>query len=68
MCGDVIKAYSPTLLFEPSESWASGGSLDWTGVLIEPLNKKSLGSYMSDNIFQQPQMTSSTFHPRSPAR
>ena len=52
MCGDVIKAYSTPLLFEPGQSWAYGGGLDWVGVLIGRLNKQVLGSYMAENIFE----------------
>lgn len=64
MCGDVIKAYSTPLLFEPGQSWAYGGGLDWVGILIERLNKQTLGSYMAENIFGPLGMASTTFHPR----
>ena len=64
MCGDVIKAYSTPLLFEPGQSWAYGGGLDWAGILIGRLNKQVLGSYMAENIFEPLGMTNTTFHPK----
>lgn len=64
-CGDVIKAFSTPLVFEPGESWAYGGGLDWAGVIIERLNSTTLGEYMQKNIFDPLGMRHTTFHPDS---
>ncbi|KAF4846593.1 Acyltransferase LovD [Colletotrichum siamense] len=60
--GDVIKAFSTPLVFEPGESWAYGGGLDWAGVIIERLNHMKLGEYMQKNIFDPLGMRHTTFH------
>ncbi|EXF82438.1 beta-lactamase [Colletotrichum fioriniae PJ7] len=64
-CGDVIKAFSTPLIFEPGESWAYGGGLDWAGVVIERLNNTTLGEYMQKNILDPLGMRHTTFHPDS---
>lgn len=62
MCGDVVKAYSMPLLFEPGESWAYGGSLDWAGQVVERLTGQRLGEYMQKNIFSRLEMKNTTFN------
>lgn len=62
-CGDVVKAFSVPLLFEPGEDWAYGGSLDWAGQVIERLNGVTLSEFMDKNIFKPLGLTSTTFHP-----
>lgn len=62
MCGDVVKAYSMPLLFEPGESWSYGGSLDWTGQVVERLTGQRLGEYMQKNIFSRLEMKNTTFN------
>ncbi|KAI1084598.1 beta-lactamase/transpeptidase-like protein [Whalleya microplaca] len=64
-CGDIVKAFSIPLLFEPGESWSYGGSLDWAGVVIERLNLMTLGEYMEKYIFTPLSMKSTTFHPNT---
>ncbi|KAJ4353248.1 uncharacterized protein N0V89_004975 [Didymosphaeria variabile] len=62
MCGDVVKAYSMPLLFEPGESWSYGGGLDWAGQLVERLSGcDRLGIYMEKNIFSKLKMPNTTF-------
>ncbi|RTE71215.1 hypothetical protein BHE90_014373 [Fusarium euwallaceae] len=62
MCGDVVKAYSMPLLFEPGESWAYGGGLDWVGQLIERINGQKLGEFMERGIFARLGMKTTTFN------
>ncbi|KAH7012959.1 beta-lactamase/transpeptidase-like protein [Ilyonectria destructans] len=62
MCGDVVKAYSMPLLFEPGESWSYGGSLDWAGQVVERLTGQRLGEYMQKNIFSRLEMKNTTFN------
>ncbi|KAH7116335.1 beta-lactamase/transpeptidase-like protein [Dactylonectria macrodidyma] len=62
MCGDVVKAFSMPLLFEPGESWSYGGSLDWAGQLVERLTGQPLGEYMEKNIFSRLEMKNTTFN------
>jgi len=63
MSGRVKEAYSLPLLFNPGESWAYGGGVDWAGVLVERLNGNiKLGEYMDRHLFKPLGMNGSTFH------
>jgi methyl acetate hydrolase len=42
--------YAP-LMFDPGERWEYGISIDWIGLLVETISRKSLGTYMQENIF-----------------
>lgn len=60
--GKVLATYSTPLVFEPGSSWQYGGGLDWAGIMVERLSKKSLGDYFDEHIFEPLGMTSTTFH------
>ncbi|KAL3449127.1 beta-lactamase/transpeptidase-like protein [Aspergillus insuetus] len=59
--GDVVRAHSVPLLFEPGTGFVYGGGIDWTGELIARLTNTSLESYLQTHIFQPLNMTSTTF-------
>lgn len=61
--GNVAKACSIPLTFEPGTQWMYGGGHDWAGVLVSRLNGGiTLEEYFSENIFKPLNMNSTTFH------
>jgi CubicO group peptidase (beta-lactamase class C family) len=50
------------LLYEPGTAWSYSVGLDWAGEIVARANNTTLGSYMSQHIFQPLGMNSTTFH------
>lgn len=50
------------LTYEPGTKWHYGMNLDWAGFVLEAITGKSLGEYITENIFIPANMKSCTFH------
>jgi len=59
----ITERYDLPLLFEPGTSWAYGPGIDWSGLLVERLSKRSLEEYMQEHIFRPLGITGITFWP-----
>ena len=44
-------ALATPLLFEPGTAWSYGGGLDWVGLLLERIARKSLGEVLQEEVF-----------------
>ena len=44
-------ALQTPLLFDPGERWEYGINLDWVGKVVEAASGKTLGAYLSENLF-----------------
>ncbi|KAL3466928.1 beta-lactamase/transpeptidase-like protein [Aspergillus heterothallicus] len=64
MGGDVVKAHSVPLLFQPGKGFVYGGGIDWAAELIARLNNTTLEAYLQQHIFAPLTMTSTTFRLR----
>lgn len=62
---DAVEKWNIPLKFAPGQGWYYGVGLDWAGQLIEKLTNKTLGDFMTENLFQPLGMNDSTFHPDS---
>lgn len=47
-----LAAISAPLLFDPGDQWEYGVSTDWVGLAVEAASGMSLGSYMTQHIFE----------------
>jgi CubicO group peptidase (beta-lactamase class C family) len=50
------------LLYQPRTKWIYSVSVDIQGYIVEKLSGKTLGEYMSENIFQPLGMSDTSFH------
>jgi CubicO group peptidase (beta-lactamase class C family) len=51
LIGPVIDAFGVPLLYQPGQGWAYGGSLDWTGLLVERVSGMKLGEFLRQEVF-----------------
>lgn len=51
LTGPVVDAFGVPLLFQPGEGWSYGGSLDWTGLLIERVSGVRFGQFLRQEVF-----------------
>ncbi|KAK1811698.1 hypothetical protein LTR12_013915 [Friedmanniomyces endolithicus] len=58
----VVERFGIPLVYEPGESWAYSGSIDWAGKLVERLTDCSLDEYFK-RLFEPLGATSITFWP-----
>lgn len=49
------------LLFDPGTDWDYGTGIDWAGKMVEQVSGKSLGAYMTENLFTPMGMNSTAF-------
>ncbi len=54
-------ALTTPLLFDPGEQWEYGSNIDWTGLVIEAITGKRLGTVMKERIFEPLGMTTMAF-------
>ncbi|KAK6069066.1 beta-lactamase [Seiridium cupressi] len=57
--------FGTPLLHQPGEGWSYGGSLDWTGQLVEKLSGLTLEEYMKKHIWDPLGLKDITFWPDS---
>ncbi|MBI1250313.1 MAG: serine hydrolase [Alphaproteobacteria bacterium] len=56
------------LIFDPGERWEYGVNTDWAGLLVEAVSGKTLGQFLSENIFLPLGMSSTAFAPNDDMR
>lgn len=63
MSGDILRAFTHPLVFEPGQGWCYGPGIDLAGLMVERATGMRLGAYMSAHIFGPLGMHSCTFQP-----
>jgi CubicO group peptidase (beta-lactamase class C family) len=58
---DLLPRFTAPLVFEPGTGWMYGSGLDFAGLLIERVTKKSLEAYMKENLWGPLGMEDVTF-------
>ncbi|KID60714.1 Beta-lactamase/transpeptidase-like protein, partial [Metarhizium hybridum] len=61
LSGEVVRAHTVPLLFEPGQGWAYGGGIDWAGELVRRLNNMTLEEYLHEHVFKPLGIESITF-------
>ena len=56
------------LAFEPGTAWDYGIGIDWAGKAVEAVSGKTLGAYLSENLFGPLGMRDTGFHIRNDQR
>ncbi|KEY75197.1 hypothetical protein S7711_01637 [Stachybotrys chartarum IBT 7711] len=56
-----IEGYTTPLVFNPSQGWRYGTSLDWAGIVLEAITNQTLAEYAQEHIFDPLGMTSTSF-------
>lgn len=60
---DTVERWNSPLKFTPGQGWYYGAGCDWAGQVVEKLTKKTLGEFMTENLFKPLEMNDTTFHP-----
>lgn len=58
-----LEGFITPLKFKPGEGWFYGTAVDWAGVVLEKTTGKTLGDYMTENIFEPLGMKDTGFWP-----
>ncbi|GKT49728.1 acyltransferase mlcH [Colletotrichum spaethianum] len=58
-----IEGFATPLKFTPGEGWYYGTAIDWAGQALEKITGKTLGEYLSQNIFAPVGMKDTGFWP-----
>ncbi|KAF6816527.1 beta-lactamase [Colletotrichum sojae] len=59
-----LEGFTTPLKFKPGEGWFYGTATDWLGHALEKITGKSLGQYMTENIFEPLGMNDTGFWPK----
>ncbi|KAF9878197.1 beta-lactamase [Colletotrichum karsti] len=58
-----LEGFTTPLKFKPGEGWFYGTAVDWAGQVLEKVTGKTLGEYMTENIFEPLGMKDTGFWP-----
>ncbi|KAL0934578.1 beta-lactamase [Colletotrichum truncatum] len=58
-----LESFITPFVFKPGESWCYGTAIDWVGFVLEKITGKTLGEYMTEDIFEPLGMKDTGFWP-----
>lgn len=62
------RSLSAPLVNDPGTAWEYGVNTDWLGLIVEKLSGQTLGSYLTQNVYEPLGMSDSTFAPSAEQR
>lgn len=62
------RSLSVPLVNDPGTAWEYGVNVDWLGLIVEKLSRRSLGSYLEQHVYAPLGMNDSTFSPSAEQR